>query len=353
MGYAMNAVRFYSVVAALVGFLIISAVAPRTTTAVSALPALGADPAQTSVSGLSSGAFMAVQYQVAYSANVVGAGVVAGGPYYCAAGLGHVADAIAICMGMVPSAPPNPALMWSAAKEFAATSQIDPLSNLRTRRIYVFSGTKDTIVQQQAVDATVEFFRLAGVPDANISYVNTVPSGHALIAPNFGNSCSANSTPYINHCQVNGHAYDQAGALLAHIYGPLEPRVPTPAGKLIAFNQREFADAATGLADKAYVYVPSACAPAGAACKIHVAIHGCKQSAKVVGKDFYTGSGYNNWADNNKLVVLYPQVDASTLPYNPNGCWDWVGYTGLNYALKSGGQMMAIKAMVDRLTSRP
>jgi len=42
------------------------------------LPALGADLAQTSVSGLSSGAFMAVQLQVAYSRRIVGTGVIAG-----------------------------------------------------------------------------------------------------------------------------------------------------------------------------------------------------------------------------------------------------------------------------------
>ena len=41
------------------------------------LPALGADPAQTTVSGLSSGAFMASQFSVAYSASIAGAGIVA------------------------------------------------------------------------------------------------------------------------------------------------------------------------------------------------------------------------------------------------------------------------------------
>ena len=45
-----------------------------------ALPSFHGAPSETSVSGLSSGAFMAVQYQVAYSGSVVGAGVVAGGP---------------------------------------------------------------------------------------------------------------------------------------------------------------------------------------------------------------------------------------------------------------------------------
>nr|WP_241020323.1 PHB depolymerase family esterase [Burkholderia sp. Ac-20345] len=293
---------------------------------------------------------MAVQYQVAYSGSVVGAGIVAGGPYYCAAG--NLFNA-GVCMGQVPFVPPNPALMVSAAQGFAALGQIDPLDSLQHgRMIYVFSGTKDTVVYQQAVDATVSFFKEAGVPDGNLSYVNTVPAGHALITPSFGNDCPANASPYISHCTIAKHNYDQPGALLKFIYGPLNPPANPLSGKIITFNQREFASAATGMADEAYAYVPQTCAR-GAACRIHVAFHGCKQSASVVGNDFYQKTSYNSWADANNIVVLYPQVNASTIPYNPQGCWDWFGYTGQNYALKSGAQMLAVNAMITRLTSKP
>ena len=315
------------------------------------LPALSGDPGQTSVSGLSSGAFMAGQFQVAFSASIKGAGIVAGGPYYCAGVLGY--SAAAICMGMVPFMPPNPQVMWSAAQVLASAGEIDPLSNLKNQQIYVFSGTKDTVVYQQAVDAAVGFFKLAEVPDAHIRYVNNVPSGHALITPQFGNACAANTAPYISHCAVQGKGYDQAGALLQHIYGKLRPAAKTLGSSVVAFNQREFAPADSGMADDAYLYVPKSCAKAGNHCKVHVALHGCEQSAKVVGSDFYTDTGYNNWADSNQMVVLYPQVNASNLPFNPKGCWDWVGYTGPAYATKAGVQMAAIKAMVDRLTTQP
>jgi poly(3-hydroxybutyrate) depolymerase len=83
-----------------------------------------------------------------------------------------------------------------------------------------------------------------------------------------------------------------------------------------------------------------------------VAFHGCKQSAAVVGNDFYSNTGYNYWADSNNIIVLYPQVNASTVPFNPDGCWDWFGYTGQDYALKSGSQLTAIHAMVGRLTTK-
>jgi poly(3-hydroxybutyrate) depolymerase len=36
---------------------------------------------------------------------------------------------------------------------------------------------------------------------------------------------------------------------------------------------------------------------------------------------------------------------------NPNGCWDWWGYTGSHFADKRGVQMRAIRNMIDRLVS--
>jgi hypothetical protein len=57
------------------------------------------------------------------------------------------------------------------------------------------------------------------------------------------------------------------------------------------------------------------------------------------------------WTESNRIIVLYPQVNASSAPYNPQGCWDWFGYTGMNYALKSGPQLLAVQAMIDRLAT--
>lgn len=242
--------------------------------AADSLPAFLADPDQTSVSGLSSGAFMAVQYQVAFSSTVKGVGVVAGGPYYCAGGLGYGAAAICMGMGMVPFMHPNPSLMLLAAEAFASAGQINPLADLKNDRIYVLSGTRDRVVYPQAVDATVEFFKLAGVPSTNISYINQLPAGHALITRAFGNDCAANDPPYINHCTVKGQGYDQTGALLTLIYGKLNPPLKSARGRIVTFNQREFAAASGGMADNGYVYVPKACGQDSNCCKVHIALHG-------------------------------------------------------------------------------
>ncbi len=77
----------------------------------------------------------------------------------------------------------------------------------------------------------------------------------------------------------------------------------------------------TGLA-----YVPAACATVGGGgkCRLHVALHGCAQAREAVGDVFASRTGYNGWAETNRIVVLYPQA-AATLT-NPQGCWDWYGF---------------------------
>ena len=80
-----------------------------------------------------------------------------------------------------------------------------------------------------------------------------------------------------------------------------------------------------------------------------VALHGCLQDQSLVGQQFVTSSGLNEWADTNDILVLYPQTISDFS--NPESCWDWWGYTGASYALQSAPQMQAIVAMIDQLES--
>jgi hypothetical protein len=125
----MSPVRFF------VSLLLGGFVAGSSVAAPPNLSAYGADSQQISVSGLSSGAFMAVQLQVAHSRSFIGSGVIARGPYYCAANNVLFAG---ICMGQVNFFPPNPKLMVDAAKSFATARLIDPLGYLRKRRILAY-----------------------------------------------------------------------------------------------------------------------------------------------------------------------------------------------------------------------
>ena len=304
------------------------------------LPSFTVDLAQTSVSGLSSGAYMAGQFHVAFSETVIGAGIVAGGPYGCAEG--QLATALNRCM-QTHSGPPEPVHLLQRAEEFAQQGAIDPLAGLAGDRVYVFSGSEDPTVTPAVVDQAVAFYRAAGVAGADIAYVDDLAAGHAFVTENHGSACPTSAPPYINDCD-----YDQAGALLAHIYRELNPPSAAPEGAMIAFDQSAFlADpTAHGLGGTGHAYVPSSCAQ-GATCRVHIAFHGCQQTDALIGDRFRTETGYNRWADTNEVIVLYPQ--AHRTPVNPNACWDWWGYDDAGYATRNGRQMAAVRAMLDRL----
>ena len=287
---------------------------------------------------------MAVQYGVAYSSSVLGVGVVAGGPYNCSfVNLGGI--------GTCLSGAPLGVASLAAAQGFAALGQIDPVAGIAKMKVYVFSGTKDAVVGPLVVRATRDFFTAAGVTRSNLAYVSSIPAGHAFIAPSFGNACGATIDPYVDQCKVKGGHYDQAKAILQHIYGPLKPATQSLSSTVVPFDQREFAAPSSGLDNIGFVYIPQSCTVNAAACAVHVVFHGCEQGAGSVGSSVYSSVGYNNWADTNGVIVLYPQVAVTpAVPLNPKGCWDWFAFSGLDFQVKSGVQMAAVKAMVDRLT---
>jgi hypothetical protein len=111
------------------------------------------------------------------------------------------------------------------------------------------------------------------------------------------------------------------------------------------------------MAETGYAYIPASCA-AQQPCRVHIALHGCKQNYETIQDRYIRHAGYNEWADTNRLIILYPQTSVGNpatdpfTPLNPFGCWDWWGYTNFNYAVKAGRQITAIKTMLDRLTSR-
>lgn len=300
------------------------------------LPRLSIDPSEVSVSGLSSGGFMAVQAHVAYSATFKrGAGVVAGGPFYCSEGA--IANALGRCMAH-SSGIPIPSLV-NITKDWAADGLIDPLSNLKASKVYLFSGTTDNTVKTAVMDDLQAYYG-SFVPAANTFYKNTLPAGHAMITDDFGGSCAATAPPFINNCD-----FDLAGEMLKQLHGPLNRRNSgTLSGSLTEFDQTAFVSG-HGMAKTGWVFVPQACA-AGAPCKLHVVFHGCKQNTGTVDQQFVSNAGYNRWADTNNIVVLYPQTGTAA----PNGCWDWWGYDSTDFARKSGPQLASVKAMVARLS---
>jgi poly(3-hydroxybutyrate) depolymerase len=304
------------------------------------LPAQNAESASFTVSGLSSGGYMAVQLQVAHSSRVKGVAALAAGPYYCAQG--SLWTATQGCMRPGWFTPlPDPEVLKAHAERFEREKRIDPLANLAQGRVWLFSGTQDRTVTPQVVGALFRFYSILKVKPA---MVTDKSAGHAMVTENAGAACDATEPPYINDCD-----YDAAGELLRHLLGNLSPPSEKETGRLLAFDQTEFGKAKSiSMADEGYAYLPRACDTAR--CRVHVAFHGCRQGAAAVGERFVREAGYNRWADTNRLIVLYPQAIARYWwVYNPRGCWDWWGYTGAGYATKDGAQIKAVLGMVDRL----
>ena len=310
-------------------------------------------------------------------------GVFAGGPYHCAEG--DIDIAKSQCMNAFKQPPVADFIQITDSR--ASKGQLDATSNMANSRVYLFSGTADTVVRQPVMDGLYTYYKnyVTG-PAGSIVYVDTLNAAHTQPTddPINKNPCNWGIPPYVSDCD-----YDGSGLALNQIYGNLTARNNGRlSGSLVQFDQTEFISTGFGMASAGWLYVPASCA-AGAACtvrlhklslalalalvpwgscviwnealivalgcgQLHVALHGCSQNYETVGNAFINNTGYNKWADTNDMIILYPQTTATWVtPPNPNGCWDWWGYNNdpSTYDLPVGYQMAAIKKMIDRITS--
>jgi hypothetical protein len=333
---------------------------------------------KSSVSGLSSGAFMTVQLHLAHSSSFCGAGIVAGGPFRSAESFRAAAplaedayelNSLFICMNpLTPQTAPNAQRLAQLARDVAEAGEIDAIDNLSDDRVYIFTGSNDTVVSSEVVARTRQFYALLGVSPRQIAYHDTVPAGHSIITDNPEDSpLGANQPPYIN----NG-GFIQSHEILRHIYGELRAPAEQLSGRLLRFDQTEFFgnEARASMSPFGYVYVPRAVED-GATARVHIALHGCKQGYNYVnylfgradnadqppyGNRYITTTGYNHIADSNNIIVIYPQAQGrdDDAVQNPDGCWDWWGYTSPDpkrpdYYSRDAIQIKAIHGMLQRL----
>ncbi|WP_233151627.1 poly(3-hydroxybutyrate) depolymerase [Pelomonas sp. KK5] len=346
-----------------------------------------AEPGGNSVSGLSSGAFMTAQLHLAHSALFAGAGIVAGGPCRCVESFpgaspiaedAYVQNALFICMNPLSKRTgPQAATLAQIARHSAGDGLIDPIGHLARQRLYLFTGSQDQVVDPLVVQATREFYLALGVPEAQLKFVDDVPAGHALLTSNLeDNALGVNAPPYLSRWTGM-----QSHDILRHIHGVLNPPSTRLSGEILRFDQREFfdpndeGDSRSSMSAYGYAYVPQAVLEGAPARAIHVALHGCKQGYNYVNLDagvpdraneppygnrYFTTTGYNEIADSNGFIVLYPQVEGidDGRTQNPEGCWDWWGYSDPDhpgrpdYWSKNAIQIRAIRAMLERLGAR-
>lgn len=344
------------------------------------LPSLPVRPdAQNSISGLSSGAFMTVQLHIAHSASFIGAGVIAGGPYRAAQTFRAAPTVPMSCIlnslyvAMTPLTQATAPDVTKLLAQVRATEDIDDLAHIRDARMYIFTGLCDQVVNQYAVRSTKAFYEGLGVAPENLMFVDDVKAGHSIITMNPEDSpLDANRPPYINRGD-----FIQSHQILDHLYGglgPVHPAAQKAQGHLMRFEQAEFTQVGHDracMAEFGYVYVPSTVTPERPARGVHIALHGCKQGYAYVdfvngkadirnqppyGQRYMRTTGYLEWAEANNLIVLFPQADGgdSNRVQNPDGCWDWWGYSAEDldnpdYYTKNAVQIRAIHGMLERI----
>lgn len=370
----------------------------------------GGNPSDISLSGVSSGAAMAVQYAVAHSASVTAVGSIAGPQWGCADG--RVSRAINDCM-CGRKAPLAATL--TAARGLASSGAIDSLSPEGPRALkhaFVFQSPKDETVRlvsgRANVDFLTAFIGAAPALDLGNSVDRSDQADHGIIAPGTGNdACTLSGAERSGESFVRTcGAHDNAGSMFHAFFGAgtaFDPskRAPDAAAfEIWAFDQTRIIERVKvqgapvsadfsnlfwfGMADSSsrrtnfdmagtgYLYVPPSCRSAASRCRVHVALHGCKQDAK----RFALKAGYNNWADHYRVIVVYPAIapeqpvsgsvcgmdpvpsalDASVIKPNPNGCWDWWGYLDpgthpRRYLTKRAPQMRVIEGIIADLTA--
>jgi poly(3-hydroxybutyrate) depolymerase len=301
---------------------------------------------------------MAVQYHLAHSTRVIGAGVVAGGPYGCAAGRRgcslafgvqrqfcrafHVCTAFAReTFGILAPyfGPPGHSESVEIARRAAAVGDIDPLSGLADDRVWLLAGRRDTLVPPGVMTDVHAFYTTLLAGSSGEIVFNSLDVGHAMVTDRPGaDRCLAPGPPYINDC-----SYDAAGQMLSFIHEvELPPTRPAAdANALFTIDQAAFfdmGDPSVSLAREAHLYVPSRCRQ-GASCPVHVAFHGCRQNEAQIAAEcdgqscpalfFFKDAGYNEAAEALGLIILYPQTQpwngSIATESNPRSCWDWWG----------------------------
>jgi poly(3-hydroxybutyrate) depolymerase len=307
------------------------------------LPQLPIDPGSVTVSGISSGGAMAVQFHVAHSSLVRGAGVLAAPPYLCAEG--SVRHALGRCMKDGTEIPT--AQLVERTRQLARDGAIDPVADLVDDRVWLFRGAQDPYVDKSVADSLEAHYQALVRPE-RIVRVELPGAGHTFpTADSNAPACDVTESPFVGNCGLDG-----AAALLAHLHGDVVPGTAPSNDGLVEFDQRPYAEqsGSVGLGDRGWLFVPQACrAGQAASCSLHVVFHGCQQGASFVGDAFVRRGGYLEVAEANRMVLLFPQVEKSLQPLNAYGCWDWWGYEGEDYATRGGRQVRAVRAMIADL----
>lgn len=315
------------------------------------------NPDTITISGLSSGGYMAGQMHMSYSSLIKGIAIFSAGPYYCARG--DFNRTFRDCMFN----PDGLDLDYNKnlTQVFSDMGYIDDISNIKNSKVYIFIGMLDTVVVPFVSKKLEEFYLSYR---ANVKTEIIEDSAHGFPTnKQENNNCKYYGTPFINYCKFNG-----ALAALSFVSGRnlteennlLESPKKYIDSNLIEIDQAKYFDfQAVSLNEKAYIYIPESCKNKNKKCDLHITFHGCRQTFEHIEKAYMEKTGILDFAENFDFIILFPQAQISReYPFNPNGCWDYWGYNDASkeekldvklYGTKRGKQTSAVFKMIQDL----
>jgi hypothetical protein len=210
----------------------------------------------------------------------------------------------------------TPELIRKATK-LSKEKKIDPTKNLYESKIFNFHGKLDTIVSEDVSFASADFFR-AFVKPANIKERYDDLVNHCFPTIESGSPCDEVSSPFIGACNLDG-----AGLALQHLitkdfHSPTKPI----SSNLFEIDQTPFipsnidSSIDSSIGSTGFIYIPTSCQN-GEKCHLHMALHGCRQQVDHLRNIFALETGFNEWAESNNIIILYPSTTSS--PDNPHG----------------------------------
>jgi poly(3-hydroxybutyrate) depolymerase len=311
-----------------------------------------------SISGISSGGFMANQMATIFSSEFSGVGTVAGGFYYCAQDYlpkkvkqdantigssnlflfepttklltdtmnpfiifngvhpqtwfrpqkaNPIYLSVAVCMGDPEKAE------WPAEylKNNEEKKLVDPLVNMQNQKVFIYQGKVDSVLNAKMLDRLKESYLSNGVKEENIQMLLGEGSHNFPTDRKDGIDCSAEEVPYVASCGQN-----VAGKILTHFVDERLSRdlylkehiylVDQTNRENLNKPEDEWIGPGASLAPYGYLYANDFCLQNPQACHTHVAIHGCKMSDSYQ-EDFQTQ--YQNQVNTYKILNMRSRKD--------------------------------------------
>ena len=220
---------------------------------------------------------------------------------------------------------PNPEQLAEARRATSrSVGRIDPVADVKDDRIYLFSGKDDHTVVPAIVGSARRFYEALGVPADHILYVADIPAGHALRHRGQGPGVRLHRQALHRRLRLRP-GRGAAGADLRDVEAAR--RCSRPAPSSCSTSARSHASSSNhGLSDDGHRLRAAARAPRSAAAACTSPSTAAGRTARSSATPSRAIRAIARWADTNTLIVLFPQT--ATTPLNPQGCWDWWGYTG-------------------------